>query len=101
MRWAGSRACWSSLLARLGKQALDEHAGGPPEDLFLELTPIAQQREARGDREVGGVELIAAQHAVPDPGVNAVQQRGHTGDELALVSVVCAERVSRHARERP
>jgi hypothetical protein len=46
--------------------------------------PVEDQRQARRDHEVRGVQLRSAEHPVRDPGVDPVEHRGELGQDLVL-----------------
>src|SRR4051794_30856596 len=73
-------------LLRLGQQPVDELKRWPTLEHRVNVGPVEDQRQARRDHEVGGIELLAVENAVGNPAVDSVEHRWQLVEELLLVT---------------
>ena len=71
-------------LRRLGQEPVDELKGRAALESGRGLGTVEDQRQARRDHEVRGVQLRSAEDPVGDPGVDPVEHRGKVGEGIAL-----------------
>src|SRR5438874_13510325 len=71
-------------LCRLGQESVDKLESGSALEQGQEIGPVEDQREARHDHEIRGVQLRSADNPAGDPGVDSVERRGEVGQELAV-----------------
>ena len=86
-----------------GDDAKRQLARGPRLDRRAQIVEAHQQAQARGDLDVGGVRLLAAEHAVGDPGVDLVEgarQRREVGADRLVGRAVEARGQRRRSGRR-
>src|SRR5947209_1002440 len=74
---------------------LHERARGTRFDRLAQVVAIAQERDARRDDEVGGIERVAAEHPARDPRVDAIEHRRQFAEKHVLAVGIRAERDAR------